>query len=210
MSRGLLVSIEGVDTAGKSTQTELLQHKLIEEGKSVRIVHFPRYQTIIGRTIKELLMSDKKIPAEVQALYVLDQVMFREKCENLLNRFDVVILDRYDLSSKVYYMSNGRPLSEIEGLQSRILKPDMTFILDLEVDEIAKRKANLDNFERNYDFMYKIRNNYRDLAMKLFDSKEREIYIANADAPTVEITDKLYTKVKNKLENGERGDSIWL
>lgn len=50
-----IIYIDGPDTSGKTTFAKTLEKKYKNEGKKAEIVHFPRYNTSLGRKIKDIL-----------------------------------------------------------------------------------------------------------------------------------------------------------
>lgn len=199
---GKFILIEGIDTAGKSTQAKLLAEKLRLDGYKVKIVHFPMYEEPIGELINRFLNGEVDIDIKaVQFLYVADQMNARNQIENFLEEGYIVISDRYDLSTCVYY---GSVADGIDGfnymynnVQSRLLRPDLTFVIDIPVNEISKRKSNLDVFERNIEGMIKKRDLYLHSVVNL---DNRVIYKINGTDTIENIENYIYKEVKNNIE----------
>jgi dTMP kinase len=202
---GKLITVEGVDTAGKSTQVELLARDLFEKGKEVEVYHFPMYERPIGNLIGQLLnvKSDTyKVNLEaMQMLYVADQLDFQRELNEKLADGINVILDRYDLSTIVYYATRTSMAESMSVVykkwQTQLLKPDLTFILNLPPREIAKRKGTLDLFERDLDFMTKVSFGYETLARMLTD---RQIVSLDAKEDIKTIHEKIIGKVMSLWE----------
>lgn len=156
-----VVSFEGCDHSGKSTQAKLLAEKLISEGKKVYYEHFPRYGTPIGQVIKDFL--DHKIQLDYtafQMLYAADQTDFvREIVKN--KEVDYFILDRYDVSTVVYYLAHEgigqNNFDNITNMQTEIIKPDLTFIFDIKAEvAMARNTGYKDKHESDKDFLEKV------------------------------------------------------
>ena len=203
LNKGMFISIEGLDTAGKSTQAELLANKLIMDGYNVKVIHFPNYCGEIGKLILKHLKGECKSNMEsLQMLYIADQMAMKEHIEELIYNNFVVICDRYDLSTAVYYGSSVN--DSVEGfkyiynnLQKNLLKPDMTFIIDLPVEEISKRKNELDVFESNEKFMETNRALYSIASNVIFDKR---IIVEICGTQSVsDIENTIYDKVKENL-----------
>lgn len=135
-------------------------------------------------------------------LYVADQMAMKEHIEELIYNNFVVICDRYDLSTAVYYGSSVD--DSVEGfkyiynnLQKNLLKPDMTFIIDLPVEEISKRKSELDVFESNEKFMETNRALYSIASNVIFD--KRVIVEIDGTKSVSDIENTIYDKVKESL-----------
>ena len=218
---GVFILIEGPDTAGKSTQTQLLKEKLEEEGKTVELLHFPDYNSSFGKMIQEYLkgqLSDSTFEQflAVQMVYIADQLAAQEKIQDLIQSGTWVIADRYDLSTLAYTSArldldssvlietfNGLLkkgiLKHIAQMQDVLLKPDVTFILDLPYEEIKKRKQELDGFESNDRFMEEVAKAYTLLATNPL-GQERAIIKLDA-TQTIE---ELHKEILNHAKQFDR------
>src|SRR6266511_2463740 len=98
----LLVAVEGLDGAGKSTQVALLASAL----SAVDVVSFPRYDTFFGRHIRHLLDGEGEVsaqsvdPRSMALWYALDRVQWARDRKPATD--GVVLLNRYTLSNAVY------------------------------------------------------------------------------------------------------------
>lgn len=139
-----IVAVEGIDRAGKTTQTDRLRAALVEAGSRVATLSFPRYESFFGRTIRELLdghgaASAATVDARSMSLwYALDRW---DAFRNLDRDVDVVLLNRYTLSNAVYQSSRVpaeqadalfRWVIELEFGQLRLPEPDLTVVLDVD------------------------------------------------------------------------------
>ena len=71
---GLLIAFEGLDQSGKQTQAELLRDRLVDQGRMVRLLSFPAYNTHIGTEIGKALQGDRQYGSDVmQLLYVANR-----------------------------------------------------------------------------------------------------------------------------------------
>lgn len=162
-----LISFEGIDASGKKTQAELLKKYLTEQGYKVELESFPRYETPIGSLIKKALADEIKItPEALHMLYEVDRVDFTERLEQLekLN-YDFVILDRYTHSNIAFGVAHNISYNWLSLLQSYIRKPDITFLLDITVEEsVRRRNIRRDKFEEDLDYLDRVRRAYTILA----------------------------------------------
>ena len=68
--KGLLIAFEGLDQSGKQTQAELLRDRFVGQGRDVKLLSFPDYDTPIGNEIANALRGDRHYaPDLMQLLY---------------------------------------------------------------------------------------------------------------------------------------------
>lgn len=220
--RVLIISLEGLDTSGKSTQVELLATKLRLDGYKVKTFHFPNYESNTGKLIKECLYTGET--DFIQYLYLLDQLKFflkeegtfrqvkpSEQFESILENFDILILDRYEMSTLAYSMASSKDCyakyDEIIGMQKVLPKPNITFILDLPATKVQERKSILDSFESDLVLLSKVRESFK--LIPILDDSERIYKQVNACNSIENISAEIYINVKeilNSLTNVESGD----
>ena len=165
-----LISFEGIEGVGKSTQINLIQEWLRTKGLSTKLIREPG-STEFGEKIRELLLSnDSDISAHSELL-----LMFAARAEmvneHLVNpKEDILLCDRYYHAS-IAYQGYGRKLSLdlIENLIRNINCPipDLTIIYDLDVRLGFKRKANddIDRIESaGVNFFEDVRKGYQQIA----------------------------------------------
>jgi len=61
----LIIAIEGLDQAGKKTQTEMLVKALRRSKIKTAVFSFPDYSTTIGKEIKRYLYGKRKFPPDI-------------------------------------------------------------------------------------------------------------------------------------------------
>ena len=133
--RGLFITLEGVDGAGKSTHVQWLADRIKEHGISVITTREPG-GTKLGEHLRELLLH-KNMHVATEAL-----LMFASRNEHLehlikpaLDAGTWVVCDRFTDASYAY-QGGGRQLGEkrIAALESWVhaaLQPDRTFLFDV-------------------------------------------------------------------------------
>ena len=106
---GKLYVIEGVDGSGKATQTELLYQALLAEGKPVRKVSFPDYDSPSSSLIKMYLNGEFGTdPQSVNAFatsvfFAVDRfASFRKNWQEFYENGGIIIADRYVTSNLVH------------------------------------------------------------------------------------------------------------
>tara|TARA_S200000501_G_scaffold55653_1_gene45767 strand:+ start:328 stop:927 length:600 start_codon:yes stop_codon:yes gene_type:complete len=165
-----LISFEGIEGVGKSTQINLIQEWLKIKGFSSKLIREPG-STEFGEKIRDLLLSnDSDISAHTELL-----LMFAARAEmvneHMVNsKEDIILCDRY-FHASIAYQGYGRKLS-LELIENLIQNincpiPDLTIIYDLDVRLGFKRKANddIDRIESaGENFFEDVRKGYQQIA----------------------------------------------
>ncbi len=139
---GTFVVIEGLDAAGKATQTRRLVHRLRDAGEDVHWVEFPAYDTDFGQLVRRYLdggFGDKdEMPVEVRALlYSLDRYQFKDEFRELLGDGGVLVADRYSQSNYAFQSAEAAAddraaLADwLQAVDSRLPQPDRVIFLDV-------------------------------------------------------------------------------
>ena len=134
---GSLITIEGIDGSGKTTQIQLLEQEL----KRIR-VQFITFRepggTKLSEKIREILLDKKNIELSSTAESLLFAAaraqLTTEKIKLALGKGTFVICDRF-IDSTIAYQGYGRGLDinnleMINNIATDGLTPDLTFILD--------------------------------------------------------------------------------
>jgi dTMP kinase len=97
MKRGVFIVFEGIDGAGKTTQTNLLIRHLKKTGKRVMFIHFPQYQTKSGGLIENYLQGvyGKIGPYQASIFYAADRFDGGFRIRKWLKQRYIVVADRY-------------------------------------------------------------------------------------------------------------------
>lgn len=165
----MLLNLEGLDGAGKTTQARLLTDCLEARGMSVRVIHFPAYETPTGERIAAFLRGDLALDAAaVQELFAANR---REKLPDLLRALaehDLVILDRYYPSAWAYGIARGFGAAWLESLDAGLPVPEIVVVLDVPVETVVRRMAArgpaADRYEKDAAFLNAVREAYLRLA----------------------------------------------
>lgn len=176
MSKGLFITLEGSEGAGKSTQIEVISNYLKGKGRKVICVREPG-GTPIAEDIRALLKNPREDDSMCDTTELLLMYAARAQLVNsfikpkLQEGFDI-ICDRHDLST-VAYQGGGRgmDMNHINAVRQIVLgnfRPDLTFLLDIDPEEGMKRarqRGQLDRFEQSkIDFFIRVRNTYIECA----------------------------------------------
>jgi dTMP kinase len=127
-----IIVIEGPDRVGKRTQTNLLKQTLMSHGMLSIVVEVPIKSAITYRVIYWMLQNGlaKKFPKIFQWFQYLNRKIFQTwTLPRLEEQYDVIIMDRWSLSTIVYGSAEGVPSNFTMKLANKLRKPDFTIIL---------------------------------------------------------------------------------
>lgn len=155
---GLFITFEGVEGSGKSTQARRLAESLRATGRAVTLTREPG-GTALGERLRDILLDlgqSGMLPEAELFLYLASRAEHvAGVIEPALRRGDIVIADRFGDAS-VAYQGGGRGLGTalVESLNqvaTRGVKPDVTFLLDLDpsegLDRLSGRGTERDRIE---------------------------------------------------------------
>lgn len=159
---GLLIAFEGLDQSGKQTQAELLRGRLTAAGRTVRLLSFPDYKTVIGAEIGRALRGERDYgPDVMQLLYVANRYEFKKEILRDTDAGTIVVCDRYLASSVAYGEAQGLDPDWLVDIQKYLPQPDITFLLDIPPDVSARRKTRArDKYERDLALLGRVRDSY--------------------------------------------------
>ena len=170
MKRGLFITFEGIDGAGKSTHVAWSANFLRAQGIALTLTREPG-GTALGEKLRELLLATEgQIHSETEAL-----LMFSARRQHLeeiirpaLARGDCVLCDRFTDASFAYQGGGRgvekRKLAALEAWVHPDLQPDLTVLFDVSAEVGQERVARIkspDRFEReNAAFFVRVRDAY--------------------------------------------------
>ncbi len=173
--KGALITIEGVEGSGKSTQIQLLAAYLRQQGLSVVVTREPG-GTPLAERIRALLMECGEETISPLAELLLYQAARAQHVDvhirPALERGDIVLCDRY-FDSTTAYQGAGRSIEpavirQLNDLAARDAQPLRTFVLDLEAEEGLRRARLRGSDDRmmleTLDFHKRIRDAFLHLA----------------------------------------------
>ena len=199
MKRGLLITFEGPEGSGKSTQIRFAEKWFKSKGRKVVLLREPG-GTPAAESIRDILLHSKEdLSSEVETFLFLAarRDLVEKKILPALKAGKVILCDRFQDSTWVYQTFAGnfpRPLFEKMGeAATHGLKPDLTFVFDVPVKIGLKRAGKSDRIERkSVAFHNKVRRGYLTVARL---NKKRCALIPYQDG-----IDRVREKVRKVLE----------
>ncbi|KAI9802387.1 MAG: Thymidylate kinase [Piccolia ochrophora] len=219
-ARGLFVVVEGLDRAGKSSQTTRLVRNLELDGKKVRHMKFPganaialpneddrlnpnpaERSTAIGKIIDAYLQG--RLQQEDHVIHLLfsaNRWEFAQQIRDELSAGTVVVIDRYYYSGCVYSAAKGIPglsLDWAHGPEVGLPRPDVCLFLDIAADEASRRGGFGDERYEVYQMQHRVR--------ELFDefrriSNKDDICIIDANRPESEVEKSIWRVIQHCMQ----------
>jgi dTMP kinase len=199
--KGFLISFEGIDGSGKSTQARKLYEFLKEEGYEVSLYRDPG-STPLAEQIRELIINYSMDPTTELLLFESARSsLVWEKIFPDLTSGKIVIVDRF-IDSTTAYQGYGREInlgtvSILNHIAIRGRKPDLTFILNLPLELALQRlKEQKTKFEEQ-NYLKKVRDGYLQV---FYSEKERDIRLIDASRSEEEVFEEIKTITLERLK----------
>jgi dTMP kinase len=218
----MLITFEGVDCSGKTTQARLLVERLekvqeSETGSSSALV--PRTSQVIflrepggtdlSERIRAILLDTKnKGMDHITELFLFSAARAQvvgEVIKPALQRGDIVVCDRF-YDSTTAYQGWGRGIDregvkKINMIATSGVIPDVTFYLDIDVREVECRKAlagmRQDRMESSGESFYdRVRNGYYEIAR----TEPQRLVMLNGTEPIDVLKEKIWSTVSERLK----------
>jgi len=206
--KGIFISFEGIEGTGKTIQSRLLRENLVKEGHEVILTEEPG-GTRIGLKIRDVLLSVENkgmTPVTELLLYNASRAQhINEVILPALRMGVIVITDRFT-DSTVAYQGYGRGIAleiinSLEIMVTEGLKPNITFLLDLEVEAGLKRNRGINKTDRleleDVEFHKRVRDGYLQIAAK----EPERIKLIDSSGSIEEIQRKIIDRVRHLIES---------
>ncbi len=203
MKKSYFITFEGIEGAGKSTQAKML-YQYLKERKIESILTREPGGTDLGRKIREILLTPTQeiFPPNAELmLYEADRnIHVHNVIKPNLKEGITVICDRF-IDSTLAYQGYARGLDiklikELNNIATEGLMPDITFLIDIPVEEGLKRikkEREIDRIEQeNINFHKRLREGFLKIAE---ENKERIIIIDGMKSP-----EKIFNTILEKLK----------
>lgn len=202
-SGGILITFEGPEGSGKSTQSRRLAAWLRRQGYAVLVAREPG-GTRIGRQLRRILLDPRSGALDSfteLSLYIAARAeLVRQVLRPALKAGKVVLLDRFQDSTWVYQGYAGRVDRKlVERLGQAALGevvPKLTILLDLPVRIGLKRVTSPNRFEaKPVAYHNKVRKGYRVLQRR----EPKRIRLIRADQSAEQVQQQIRKEVQNFL-----------
>ena len=205
--RGMLISFEGSEGCGKSTQIERLKARLSAAGQEILQMREPG-GIFVGERIRDLLQHTKEAhsmchEAELLLFAASRAQLVRESIRPALLAGKTVILDRFLDSTTVYQgYARGLPMESVRAINRFAVQdvvPDLTLLLDMDASKAWARihatGRELDRMESQpLEFFENVRRGYLNLAAEQPD----RIVVLDASLKPEELEQQIWTLVEHR------------
>jgi dTMP kinase len=194
MNRGLFITLEGGEGAGKSTSLAFVREFLEQTGKRVLVTREPG-GTPLGEKIRELLLhgrDDMHLNTELLLMFAARAEHVARVIRPALAEGTCVVCDRFT-DATYAYQGGGRGVAEarirvLEDWVQQGLRPDLTLLLDIPVEQglgRAGQRSAPDRFEcEKIDFFERVRKCY--LAAAAGEPQRIRVIDASRGVPEVQ------------------------
>lgn len=184
MANGKFITFEGGEGSGKSTQLKLFAQYLLNNGEQIVLTREPG-ATEVGKEIRRLLVEGDKDKfdevTETLLFYADRRINLTKIVFPAIKEGKTVLSDRFNDSTIAYQYYGAAKFKNTEVMDTLYkvvagdFKPDITFLLDIDVKEGLKRSfdkasamANKElRFEKaDISFHERLRNGYLEMAQK--------------------------------------------
>jgi thymidylate kinase len=189
------IAIEGIDGSGKTTIANLLYNELSKRYNKIILIKEP-YDNDLSKKIKEIILKEHEKNLDygylLALLFTADRSIKNIDLKKYLNSDYIVISDRSIYSTFSYQiLYEGMDIEWLKCVSKYIIRPDITFILDVDpkiaVERINLRSKNITSYE-NIEFLRKVRENF--LKLREIFPNDNIIYINGEEKPE-EILEKI-------------------
>jgi dTMP kinase len=203
--KGFLITFEGGEGGGKTTQIVRLRDRLTKAGHDVVVLREPG-GTVISEQIREVVLSSKNVgiafTTEVLLFQAARAQIYRELVIPSMKAGKVVLMDRSRDSSVVYQgIVRGfgeKMIEDLNDISTNKTTPDLTLLLDLPVEMGLQRRVDSGKMDRldmeAVDFHHKVRDGYLKIAK---ENKKKRWNIIDA-SKTLEIVEENIWEVVSK------------
>ncbi|MDH5532887.1 MAG: dTMP kinase [Candidatus Pacebacteria bacterium] len=206
--KGQLITFEGGEGGGKTTQIVRLRDSLTKAGHDVVVLREPG-GTVISEQIREVVLSSKNVgiafTTEVLLFQAARAQIYREIVLPSLKAGKVVLMDRSRDSSVVYQgIVRGfgeKMIEDLNDISTNKTTPDLTLLLDLPVEIGLQRRVESGKMDRldmeAVDFHHQVRKGYLKIAK---ENKKKRWHIIDASQSLEKVEEDIWDIVSKKIK----------
>ncbi len=210
--KGIFITFEGIDGAGKTTQQRLAAQALRDRGYDVVESREPG-GTQLAESVRQLVL-DASLPLTTDTQTLLYLAARSEHVDKLLRPSlaagKIVICDRFSDSTLVYQgLAQGKSLTELDTMRqlnafaTGSLVPDLTLVFDADPEKLLARREQRgvnDRYEQQgLDFQKRLRAGFLQLAKH----EPQRIQLIDAAASVDEVSKAVLAAITNVLDEGK-------
>ncbi len=206
MNNSLFITLEGIEGAGKSSQVNTIADFFTEKNRNVVITREPG-GTKTGEQIREILLNKDNIEihsdTELLLMFAARAQHIKEVIQPALAENKIVICDRFTDASYAYQGGGralgGERIAVLENWVQGELRPDITFLFDIDVEtglERANKRGEADRFEQeDIDFFQTIKDTY----LKRADAEPKRFRVIDANQDLENVTAQVIKELEALL-----------
>lgn len=217
------IVIEGTDGSGVSTQAELLEKKLRDEGREVYLTKEPTdgpSGAMIRLALAGRLISQKKaLTSPSFGAHTLALLFAADRMDHLYNDIMpkleigvIVISDRYYLSSYAYQGIEVASIEWLQAINSQCLRPDLTVFLDVDAaicyKRMQRRRWHVELFEEQHK-LEEVRRSYLK-AVQYLTRQGESIVVVDGNQPINAVQRDILRAVRKVLSGNRAAPSAQL
>lgn len=206
--KGLFITFEGVEGCGKSTQVERLRAWLEAQGHTVLVTREPGGVPIAEAIRSVLLHPDHHTMTPVTEILLYEAAraqLVHERIRPALEAGQTVLCDRF-ADSTTAYQGVGRNLPpeevvRLHALATQGIWPELTFVLDLPVEEGLRRARNRGRFDRMEQQTIAFHERVREGFLAIAQNDPDRVKIIDAAPPPDVVFESVRAWVQPMLQN---------
>lgn len=190
MSKAIIVSFEGPDGVGKSTQVKRVKESLEASGKKVAVAKLPAYETFTGKLIRRMLNDGRAVkhPNLFQAVQWVDKLIFQwTVLPKMSRKNDYILLDRWHASMWAYGLAGGADESLTNYFVNSIREPHAVLVFH----GACKRSSAEDSYEVDKSFQKNVALHY----ILWVCTHPNNTFTIDANAPMAAVTREALTAI---------------
>ena len=198
MKKGLFITLEGIEGAGKSTMVNFIEDFLTKHGHDVIKTREPG-GTKIGEQIRDILLKNENSSltpdTELLLMFAARAQHIKEVIRPALSSGKTILCDRF-IDATYAYQGGGRGIDVLrinileKWVQSN-LTPDLTLLFDLDVSvgiARTKKRSKADRFEQEKSVFFE---NVRSCYLKRAKNEPNRFCIINSALPMKKVEDEI-------------------